>query len=47
MSAKYWSVLNADTGEHIAGRNENHQREVASITKIMTCYVALHLAERF
>ena len=29
------------------GKNEKEKREVASITKIMTCYVSLCMQERF
>ena len=29
------------------GKNEKDRREVASITKIMTCYVVLLLMDRF
>lgn len=29
------------------GKNEKERREVASITKIMTCFVVLQLQERF
>jgi len=29
------------------GKNEKEKREVASITKVMTCYVTIQLMERF
>jgi D-alanyl-D-alanine carboxypeptidase (penicillin-binding protein 5/6) len=29
------------------GKNEKERREVASITKVMTCYVIIQLMERF
>ena len=47
MTAKAWAVFDADSGELISGRNEHEQREVASITKIMTCWVSLQLARKF
>ena len=37
-------VLNADTGEIIAGADANAQRYPASVTKLMTIYVALDAA---
>ena len=29
------------------GKTEHERREIASLTKIMTCYVVLNLSERF
>ncbi len=29
------------------GKNEKERREVASITKVMTCYVTLQMMDRF
>lgn len=29
------------------GKNEKERREVASITKVMTCYVTLQMMEKF
>jgi D-alanyl-D-alanine carboxypeptidase len=37
--------MDGRTGKLIQGYNENVPREVASITKIMTCYVALQLCK--
>ena len=42
-SAQAWAVTNGDTGKVLFGRNEEEVREVASLTKIATCYLALQL----
>lgn len=44
VSAKSW-VLYSTTRGFLAGKNENEGREIASLTKIMTCYACLQLAK--
>jgi D-alanyl-D-alanine carboxypeptidase len=41
VTAKSWAIFDAVTGELISGKNEHEQREVASITKIMTCWASI------
>lgn len=41
VSAKSWCLVNCKTEKIIAGKNENYPREIASLTKIMTCYVCI------
>lgn len=43
MSAVSWVVADGSTGSIIAGQRETLRREVASITKVMTCYVVCKL----
>lgn len=43
VSASCWAVADAATGQVIYGSREHHRREVASITKVMTCYVVCRL----
>ena len=46
-SARSWAIFDQKTNALMFGKNEKERREVASITKIMTCYVVLQLQERF
>lgn len=46
-SAQSWAIYDQKTNTLMFGKNEKEKREVASITKIMTCYVTLQLMERF
>ena len=46
-TSKEWAVADGETGEVLFGRGENERREIASLTKIMTCYTSLMIAERF
>lgn len=46
-SAQSWSIFDQKTNTMMFGKNEREKREVASITKMMTCYVVLTLQERF
>lgn len=46
VSAKSWAILSGDTGDVIYGKNEGDRREIASLTKIMTCYTVLNIAKR-
>ncbi len=47
ISAKSWAVASGTTGGLLFGRNYSIRREVASLTKIMTCYTVLELAKRW
>lgn len=46
-SASSWAVFDQKTNSLLFGKMEKERREVASLTKIMTCYVVLKLLERF
>ncbi|KAL4477742.1 hypothetical protein ABPG72_018916 [Tetrahymena utriculariae] len=45
VSSKCWSVFNSHTNELIFGKSHNFQVEIASLTKIMTCYVTIKFLE--
>jgi D-alanyl-D-alanine carboxypeptidase len=47
ISAKCWAVMNAKTGEFIGNKRGNKKREIASLTKMMTCLCACKLIEKF
>ncbi len=47
VSAKSWAVVSGDTGSLLFGRNSSDRREMASLTKIMTCYTVLALVRRW
>ena len=47
VTAKSWALLNTTSGRVIWLKDAHRKREVASLTKIMTCHVAILLAERF
>lgn len=43
ISAKSWVILNGRSNKKIiAGVNETNPREIASLTKMMTCYIVSH-----
>lgn len=44
VTAKSWALFSSDRG-FLMGKQENKTREVASLTKIMTCYICLKVAE--
>lgn len=46
ISAHTWVVLDGGNGRLIWGKNEHSKREIASITKTMTSYIALTLLEK-
>ena len=46
-SCRNWICMNADTVEIIYGNKINEEREVASVTKIMTCLVTLDFVHSF
>ncbi len=47
ISASSWIIVDKLNGEVMFAKNENESRQVASLTKIMTCHVILNLLERF
>ena len=44
ISAKSWAIADGHTGHILFGRGESEKREIASLTKIMTAFLALRLA---
>lgn len=46
-SAQSWAIFDQKNGQLLFGKNEKDRREIASLTKIMTCFVVLRLCERF
>lgn len=47
ISAESWCILDPDAGAIlIAGKNADQKRQVASLTKMMTFYVAWNLQQR-
>lgn len=47
VSAQSWVVYDCNSEQVLFGRMERERREIASLTKIMTCYVVLELIKRF
>jgi len=47
VSARSWLMMNIDTGEIMFAKQETVQRQVASLTKIVTMCVVLDLIERY
>jgi D-alanyl-D-alanine carboxypeptidase len=47
VTAKNWVVMNADTREIIYGYRVYEEKEVASVTKVMTCLIALDFIEKY
>lgn len=47
VSAKTWAVYNTITGQILFSQGAEERREIASLTKIMTCYLSLKLAEKY
>ena len=47
ISAKFWTVYDVTKQKFLGGRKENRKREVASLTKIMTCFVAINLSRQW
>lgn len=43
VTAQTWSITDGSTGVLLWGSMESERREIASLTKIMTCYVAIRL----
>lgn len=46
VSAKAWSVVEPKKGDLLWGKNAKSELKIASLTKIMTCYVALNVLQR-
>ena len=46
VSAQSWAIVDGQ-GSLIFGKQENVKREIASLTKMMTCYVSVVLIKRF
>lgn len=47
ISARAWAVSNSLTGQLLASCCEEEVHEVASLTKVLTCYTVLKLAKRY
>ena len=46
VTAKCWSIMDGRTGEILFGKCENDRREIASMTKIMTCFVVIQIIRK-
>jgi D-alanyl-D-alanine carboxypeptidase (penicillin-binding protein 5/6) len=46
VTAKAWAIIDGNTGEFLAGGNEDVKRDPASTTKIMTALLVAELAEK-
>ena len=47
ITAKAYMVINGETLTPLAGRNTGSEMEIASLTKIMTCYLALLVCQKY
>ncbi|CAD8062269.1 unnamed protein product [Paramecium primaurelia] len=47
VSAQSWCIINGKNGQLMSGYNQYKSRQMASITKIMTCWLALKLTQQF
>jgi len=47
ITSKSWVLYNVHTNQIISGKKHHNSREIASLTKIMTCYIAISLSNRF
>lgn len=47
VSAKSWAIVSGETGALLFGKNHTDRREIASLTKVMTCYTVLNLVKRW
>jgi len=47
VTAAAWSINDLNTGDVLWEKSSGEQREMASLTKIMTCYVACNLLRQF
>jgi len=47
ISSKFWAVYDVSKQNILGGRREYQKREVASLTKIMTCHVVLTLCKQW
>ncbi|EAS03230.2 D-alanyl-D-alanine carboxypeptidase family protein (macronuclear) [Tetrahymena thermophila SB210] len=46
VTAKAWALFDGSSGKFIDGKCVHNQREVASLTKIMTCYTVIEFFEQ-
>lgn len=46
VTAKSWAICDGRTGEILFGKCENDRREIASLTKIMTCFVVVQIVRK-
>ena len=47
ISAKCWAIYDVNMMAFMYGKREYLKREVASLTKIMTCYTVIQLSKEF
>ena len=47
MSSSSWAIIDKQNGELLFAKCENEQRQVASLTKIMTAYVVIGIISRY
>lgn len=47
ISAKAWAIAEARSGEILYAKREHKKREIASLTKMMTCYCVSKLLKKF
>lgn len=47
ISSQSWIVYDSKSESILFGKMERERREIASLTKIMTCFVVLNLINRF
>ena len=47
LTCKSFCILDSDSGEYLAGIKTGEIREIASLTKTMTCLVVFRLIKRF
>lgn len=43
VSAQSWAIFDMKNKSFLFGKNEKEKREIASLTKIMTCYCVLNI----
>ena len=46
VTAKAWAIIDGQSGEFLAGENDQEKRDPASTTKIMTAFIVTRLAEK-
>lgn len=46
VTAKSWAAFNGSTNEFIFGKKPYQQVEIASLTKILTCFVTIKFFEK-
>jgi len=47
LSVGTWGIFNPETGEVLAGEDENEKRPIASITKLFTAYAVMESGEKY